>query len=41
LTTSQINVCQSGAFPTMVEEDKDESPEVNMYETDEEAQDNV
>jgi hypothetical protein len=38
-TTSQINACQSGAFPTMVEEDKDESPHVNMEETDEEAQD--
>jgi hypothetical protein len=38
-TTSQIDACQSGAFPTMVEEDKDESPQVNMDETDEEAQD--
>jgi hypothetical protein len=38
-TTSQINTCQSGAFPTMVEEDEDESPQVNMDETDEEAQD--
>jgi hypothetical protein len=37
--TSQINVCRSGAFPTMVEEDKDESPHVNADETDEEAQD--
>jgi hypothetical protein len=37
--TSQINACQSGAFPTMVEEDEDESPQVNMDETDEEAQD--
>jgi hypothetical protein len=37
--TSQINACQSGAFPTMAEEDKDESPHVNMDETDEEAQD--
>jgi hypothetical protein len=32
LTTSQINACRSGAFPTMVEEDEDEL-------TDEEAQD--
>jgi hypothetical protein len=38
-TTSQINARQSGAFPTMVEEDKDESPHVNADETDEEAQD--
>jgi hypothetical protein len=38
-TTSQINACQSGAFPTMVEEDEDESPHVNADETDEEAQD--
>jgi hypothetical protein len=37
-TTSQINAFRSGAFPTMVEEDKDESPHVNMDETDEEAQ---
>jgi hypothetical protein len=37
LTTSQINACRSGAFPTMVEEDKDESPQVNMDETDEEV----
>jgi hypothetical protein len=37
--TSQINACRSGAFPTMVEEDKDESPHMNMDETDEEAQD--
>jgi predicted aspartyl protease len=37
--TSQINACQSGAFPTMVEEDEDESPHVNTEETDEEAQD--
>jgi hypothetical protein len=36
---SQINACRSGAFPTMVEEDKDESPHVNADETDEEAQD--
>jgi hypothetical protein len=39
LTTSQINACQSGVFPTMVEEDEDESPHVNVDETDEEAQD--
>jgi hypothetical protein len=38
-TTSQINACRSGAFPTMVEEDEDESPHVNADETDEEAQD--
>jgi hypothetical protein len=38
-TTSQINACRSGAFPTMVEEDEDESPHVNMDETDEGAQD--
>jgi hypothetical protein len=37
--TSEINACQSGAFPMMIEEDKDESPHVNMDETDEEAQD--
>jgi hypothetical protein len=36
--TSQINACQSGAFPTM-EEDKDESPHMNMEKTDEEVQD--
>jgi hypothetical protein len=28
-TTSQINACRSGAFPTMVEEDEDESPHGN------------
>jgi hypothetical protein len=39
LMMSQINACQSGAFPTMVEEDEDESPHVNMDETDEEAED--
>jgi hypothetical protein len=39
LTTSQINACQSGAFPMIADEDKDESPHVNMDETDEEAQD--
>jgi hypothetical protein len=38
-TTSQINACRSGAFPTMVEEDEDESPHVNTDEIDEEAQD--
>jgi hypothetical protein len=38
-TTSQINACQSGAFPTLIEEDEDESPHVNTDETDEEAQD--
>jgi hypothetical protein len=37
-TTSQINACRSGAFPTMTAEDKDESPHVNTEETDEEAQ---
>jgi hypothetical protein len=39
LATSQINACQAGAFPTMVEEDEDESPHVNMDKTDKEAQD--
>jgi hypothetical protein len=39
LTTSQINACRSGAFPTMTAEDEDESPHVNMEETDKEAQD--
>jgi predicted aspartyl protease len=38
-TTSQINACQLGAFPTMVEEDEDESPHMGTDETDEEAQD--
>jgi hypothetical protein len=38
-TTSQINACRSGAFPTMVEEEEDESPHVNADETDEGAQD--
>jgi hypothetical protein len=38
LTTSQINACQSGAFPMMVEENEDESPHVSVDETDEEAQ---
>jgi hypothetical protein len=38
-TTSQINACWSGAFPTMVGEDEDKSSHVNTDETDEEAQD--
>jgi hypothetical protein len=38
-TTLQINACQSGAFPTMVEEGGDEFPHVNTDETDEEVQD--
>jgi hypothetical protein len=38
-TASKINACRSGVFPTMVEEDEDESPHVNEDETDEEAQD--
>jgi hypothetical protein len=38
-TTLQINACQSGAFPAMAEEDKDESPHMDTDETDEEAQD--
>jgi hypothetical protein len=38
-TTSQINACQSGAFPTLTAEDKHESPHVNTEETDEEVQD--
>jgi predicted aspartyl protease len=38
-TTSQINACRSGAFPTMTAKDEDESPHVNTEETDEEAQD--
>jgi hypothetical protein len=34
-TTLQINACQAGAFPMMVEEvDKDESPHMNTDETD-------
>jgi hypothetical protein len=40
-TTSQINACQSGAFPTLAEEDEDESPHMDTDETDEEAQDTV
>jgi hypothetical protein len=39
LTTSQINICQSGVFPMMVAEDKNESPREDMDKTDEEAQD--
>jgi hypothetical protein len=39
LMTTQINACQSGAFPTMTEEDGDESPHMDTDETDEEAQD--
>jgi hypothetical protein len=36
--TRQINACQEGAFPMMVEEvDKDESPHMNMDKTDEGA----
>jgi hypothetical protein len=31
--------CQSGAFPTLAEEDKDKSPHIDTDETDEEAQD--
>jgi hypothetical protein len=39
-TTLQINACQAGAFPKIVEEiDEDEPPHMNMDETDEEAQD--
>jgi hypothetical protein len=38
-TTSQIKACRSGVFPTMVEEDEDESPHGNTDETDEGAQD--
>jgi hypothetical protein len=37
--TSQINACWLGAFPRMAEEDEDESPHMDMDETDEEAQD--
>jgi hypothetical protein len=37
--TSQINACRSGAFPTMAEEDEDESPHMDTDETDEEVQD--
>jgi hypothetical protein len=38
-STSQINACQSGAFPTLTEEDEDESPHMDTDETDEEVQD--
>jgi hypothetical protein len=38
-TTSQITTCRSGAFPTMTEEDEDESPHMDTEKTDEEAQD--
>jgi hypothetical protein len=39
-TTRQINACWAGAFPKIAEEvDEDESPHMNMDETDEEAQD--
>jgi hypothetical protein len=38
--TLQINACWAGAFPKIVEEvDEDESPHMNMDETDEGAQD--
>jgi hypothetical protein len=37
--TFQINAYQLGAFPTMVEEDKDESPQVNTDKTDKEVWD--
>jgi hypothetical protein len=37
--TSQINACQSGAFPVMAEKDEDESPHMDTDETDEEVQD--
>jgi hypothetical protein len=39
-TTLQINACQAGEFPKIVQEvDEDESPHMNTDETDEEAQD--
>jgi hypothetical protein len=39
-TTQQINACRAGSFPKIIEEvDEDESPHMNMDETDEEAQD--
>jgi hypothetical protein len=34
-----INACRLGAFPAIAEEDEDESPHMDMDETDEEAQD--
>jgi hypothetical protein len=37
--TSQINACQSGAFPMLAEEDEDESPHMDTDETDEEVED--
>jgi hypothetical protein len=38
--TRQINTCWAGAFPKIIEEgDEDESPHMNMDETDEEVQD--
>jgi hypothetical protein len=37
--TSQITACRSGVFPTMTEEDEDESPHMDTDKTDEEAQD--
>jgi hypothetical protein len=37
--TSNINACLSGTFPVMAEEDEDESPHMDMDETDEEVQD--
>jgi hypothetical protein len=37
--TSQINACRSGAFPTLAEEDEDESPHMDMDKTDEEVWD--
>jgi hypothetical protein len=37
--TSQINTCRLGAFPTMAEEDEDESTHMDTDKTDEEAQD--
>jgi hypothetical protein len=37
--TSQINACHLKPFPSMAEEDEDESPQVNTDGTDEEVQD--
>jgi hypothetical protein len=37
--TSQINACQLGAFPTLVEEDKDESLHMDTDKTDKDVQD--
>jgi hypothetical protein len=41
LTTSQINACQSGRFPTLIKDldDQDKSTHKNTGETDEEVQD--